>query len=57
MTEPTPYQLLKVAQAAALMNCSPETIYRKIREDGLPHFKVGTDIRIDASQLLAHFKR
>lgn len=56
-TKPMPRQLLKVAQAAALMNCSTETIYRKIREDHLPHFKIGGDIRIDEGELLEHFKR
>lgn len=57
MQQSTPRPLLKVAQAAALVNCTPETIYRTIREDNLPHFKIGSDIRLDAGELLAHFKR
>ena len=57
MTEPTPRPLLKVAEAARLMNVAPETIYRKIREDNLPHFKIGSDIRLDANQVLEHFRR
>lgn len=50
-------QLQKVAGIATLMNVSEATIYKKIKEDGLPHFRIGTDIRLDVDQVLAHFQR
>jgi excisionase family DNA binding protein len=57
MKQATPRPLLKVAEAAALINCATETIYREIREKNLSHFRVGSDIRLDASEVLEHFKR
>lgn len=55
--QPTKNQLLKVSEAAKLMNVAPETIYKQIREHNLAHFRVGSDIRLDAGELLEHFKR
>lgn len=49
--------LSKVKNAARRLNVAPVTLYRKIRQGTLPHFKVGTEIRLDEAECRAHFRQ
>jgi excisionase family DNA binding protein len=40
-------QALTVEQLAALLQCSKKTLYKMIHRGTLPHFRVGTMVRLD----------
>jgi excisionase family DNA binding protein len=40
-------QALTVEQLAALLQCSKKTLYRMVQRGTLPHFRVGTMVRLD----------
>ena len=46
--------LLTVNQLARILNVAPITIYRKVRNDTLPHLKLGPTLRFDESKVIAH---
>ncbi len=48
--------MLKVSEAAKLLNCSRKHIYLMIKEDKIPRVLVGDAIRIPRDQLLAVLK-
>ena len=46
-------QLLTVAEAAELLRVSKPTLYRLIRQQGLPVVKLMSDIRLDPNDIAA----
>lgn len=46
-------QVLTVDEVATLLRCSPDTVYRLIRDDSLPAFRVGRRYRISSTLLKA----
>ena len=49
--------LSKVKNMARRLDVAPITLYRKIREGTLPHIRVGTEIRLDEAECIAHFRQ
>lgn len=49
--------LLKVKDAARLLNVAPITLYRQIRQGKLPCLKIGTEFRLDEAECRAHFRQ
>ena len=44
-------ELITVEQLAKFMKCSPDTIYRKVRANKIPHVNFGGIIRFDPDQI------
>lgn len=49
-------QALTVEQLATLLHCSKKTLYKMIQRGTLPHFRVGTMVRLDP-EVTAHWLR
>lgn len=49
--------LLKVADAARILNCNPEVLRRNIKVWGVPHIRLCRSYRFTESALLAYCNR
>lgn len=53
MIETNPnYLLLTVREAANFLRLKPDTIYKKVGKNLIPHFKVGGKILFDKNELI-----
>ena len=43
-------------QLAQYLQVSPSTIGRQVKKGGIPHFRVGGQIRFDAADVVNHFR-
>ena len=48
---PTQENLLSIRDVATMFAISPRSVYRLIREDGLPHFRIRSKLRFSVESL------
>ena len=49
--------LLKVKEVAEYLHCHEQTIYDRVKEDAIPHYRVGKSIRFDISEVIEHHRQ
>ena len=48
--------LTTVVDAAKHMKVCPDFLYRRVKSGELPHYKVGSDYRVDLTEIRQHFR-
>lgn len=56
MPEKPEPKLITMAQLAAIVGCSERTVERRIRDSGLPAYRIGALVRLDQEEALRFIK-
>lgn len=51
------HPLLTIKAAARLLGVSTTFLYKRIKDGTLPHFRLGTEIRLDEAELCTYFRK
>ena len=46
-----PSELSTISNAARNLDCSPDFLYRQVKSGSLPHYRVGSDYRVDLNEV------
>lgn len=49
--------MLRVAEAAELLGVNPKTVYRKVDDGSLPHYRFGNTIFLKVDEIIGSMKR
>jgi excisionase family DNA binding protein len=49
-------KLITRTDLAAILNCSPGTVYKMTRGGDIPHIRIGTDLRYDPQEVISTLK-